>query len=79
MLCCSVLLLPFVLLVYASTEVSKNVVLLPESAPESYEQKLKYVFGQKSVQVQALSCLRCVGNNMSKKHIYHILPTKYTY
>ena len=34
---CAVLL-PFVLLVYASTEVTENAVLLPESAPESYKQ-----------------------------------------
>ena len=45
--CCAVLLLPFVLLVYASTEVTKNVVLLPESVPESYEQIIKYVLGKK--------------------------------
>ena len=45
------LLPPFVLLVYASTEVTKNVVLLPESAPESYEQIIKYVLGKKSAQV----------------------------
>ena len=51
MLCCAVLLLPFVLLVYASTEVTKNVVFLSESAPESYEQIAKYVLGQKSAQV----------------------------
>ena len=37
-LCCAVLLRPFVLPVYVSTEVTKNVVLLPENAPESYEQ-----------------------------------------
>ena len=37
-LCPAVLLLAFVLLVYAPTEVTKNVVLLPEIAPESYEQ-----------------------------------------
>ena len=54
LLCCAVLLLPFVLLVYASTEVTKNVVLLPESAPESYEQILRYVLGQKSAQVLIL-------------------------
>ena len=41
------LLLPFVLLVYASTEVTKNVVLLPERATESFEQIIKYVLGQK--------------------------------
>ena len=47
-LCCAVLLLlPFVLLLYASTEVKKSVVLLPESAPESYEQILEYVLGLK--------------------------------
>ena len=51
LLCCAVLLLPFVLLVYASTEVTKNVVFLSESAPESYEQIAKYVLGQKSAQV----------------------------
>ena len=45
-LCCAVLLLPFVLLVYASTEVTKNVVLLPECAPESYQQIKKYILGQ---------------------------------
>ena len=43
LLCCAVLLLPFVLLVYASTEVTKNVVLLLESAPESYEQIIMYL------------------------------------
>ena len=53
-LCCAVLLLPFVLLVYASTEVTKNVVLLPESAQESYQQIKKYVLGKKSVQVLIL-------------------------
>ena len=47
MLCCSVLLLPFVLLVYASTEVTKNVVLQPESAQESYEQIITYVLDNK--------------------------------
>ena len=52
--CCAVLLLPFVLLVYASTEVTKNVVLLPRYAPESCEQIVKYVLGQKSVQVLIL-------------------------
>ena len=52
LLCCAVLLLMFVLLVYASTEVTENVVLLPESAPESYEQITKYVpLGKKSAQV----------------------------
>ena len=29
------------------TEVTKNVVLLPKSAPESYEQTIKYVLGKK--------------------------------
>ena len=48
LLCRAVLLLPFVLLVYASTEVTKNVVLLAESAPESYEQLIKYELGKKS-------------------------------
>ena len=31
---CAVLLLPFVLLVYASTVVTKNVDILPECAPK---------------------------------------------
>ena len=53
-LCPAVLLLAFVLLVYASTEVTKNVVLLPRYAPESCEQIVKYVLGQKSVQVLIL-------------------------
>ena len=52
--CCAVLLLPFVLLAYTSTEVTKNVVLLPESAPESYEQLIRYVLGQKNAQVLIL-------------------------
>ena len=39
------------MLVYASTEVSKNVVLLPKAAPGSYQQILKYVLGQKRAQV----------------------------
>ena len=42
LLCCAALLLPLVLLVYASTEVTKNVVLLPESAPEYCEQIIKH-------------------------------------
>ena len=46
-LCRAVLLLPFVLLVYAFTEVTKNVVLLPESAPESYQQIKICVLGQR--------------------------------
>ena len=45
--CCAVPLLPFVLLVYASTEVTENVVLLPESAPESWEQTIKHVLDKK--------------------------------
>ena len=48
------LLLPFVLPLYASSEVTKDVVLLPESAPESYEQIIKYVVGHKSAQVRIL-------------------------
>ena len=35
-----------VVLVNASTEVTKKLVLLPESAPESFEQKIKYVLGK---------------------------------
>ena len=58
-LCCAVLL-PFVLLVYASTEVTKNGVVLPESAPESYEQIIKYVLGKK-----LSKCL------LWKKNIHH--------
>ena len=54
LLCFSVLLLPFVLVVYASTKVTKNVVLLLESAPESYEQIIKYVLGKKGAQVFTL-------------------------
>ena len=50
-LCYAVLLLPFVLLAYASTEVPKNVVILPESAPESYKQIIEYVLGQKTAHV----------------------------
>ena len=92
LLCCAVLLLLFVLLVYASTEVTENVVLLPESAPESYEQIIKYELGKKCAQVlilgkaiyhggrsvenEALSCLRCVGDSMSEKRIYYIIPTR---
>ena len=60
-LCCAVLLLPLVLLVYASTEVTKNVVSLPESVPESYEQKIKDVLGQK----------KCPRVNFGKQYIYH--------
>ena len=54
LLCCAVLVLPFVLLVYASTEVTRNVVLLPESAPESYEQIVKHELGKESAQVLIL-------------------------
>ena len=43
--CCAVMLLPFVLVGYGSTEVTKHVVLSPESSPESYEQIIKYVLG----------------------------------
>ena len=42
------------LLVYASTEVTKNVVFLPESAPESYEPTIKYVRGEKRAEVLIL-------------------------
>ena len=37
--------------VHASTEVTKNVLVLPESAPESYQQIKKIVRGQKRAQV----------------------------
>ena len=47
---CAVLLLPFVLFVYASIEVTKNV-LLPERAPKPHEQIIKYELGEKSAQV----------------------------
>ena len=92
LLCCAVLLLPFVLPVYASTEVTKKVVLLSESAAEFCEQIIKCVFGKTSAQVlilgktiyharryiynKAQACLRCVGNNMSKRHIYYTIPTR---
>ena len=42
--------LPFVLLVYTFTEVTKNVVSSPESVPESYKQIIKNVLGQKRCQ-----------------------------
>ena len=48
------LLLTFVLLVYAFTEVTYNAVLLAESVPKSYEQIMNYVFGQKRDQVHIL-------------------------
>ena len=58
LLCCAVLLPPFVLLVYVSTEVTEIGVLLlltrvpkvtlPRSGPESYKQKNMYVLGQTS-------------------------------
>ena len=67
-------------------------VLLPESTPEYYEQIISYVLGQKRVQMlvlgkaiyhagryvkdKALSCSRCVVNNMSKVHIYYIIPAR---
>ena len=35
--CCAVVLPPFVSFVYALTEVTENVVLLPECSPKSYE------------------------------------------
>ena len=53
-LCCAVLVLQLGLLVYASTEVTRNVVLLPESAPESYEQIVKHELGKESAQVLIL-------------------------
>ena len=43
------LLLPFALFVYASIEVTKNVVLSPECAPKSYEQILQCVLEHKKV------------------------------
>ena len=86
-LCCAVLLLPFVLLVYESNEVTKNFVLLPESPPESFEQIIQFILGNKSAQVLILGKpyitlvvtskikpyhpFGCVSNNMSKKHIYY--------
>ena len=65
LLCCAVLLLPFVLLVYASTEVTKNVVLLPESAPESYEQLIRYVLGKKSAQALTFGNAYCIVFTLS--------------
>ena len=56
---CAVLLLPFVSLVYASTEVAKHVVL-PESAPKSFERIIQCVLGQESAQLL-----------ISGKAIYH--------
>ena len=53
-LCCGVLLLPFVVLVYASTEDTKNVVLLAESAQESCQIIKKYVLVKKSAQATFL-------------------------
>ena len=53
-LCCAVLLLPFVLLVYESNEVTKNFVLLPVSPPESFEQIIQFILGNKSAQVLIL-------------------------
>ena len=53
-LCCAVLLVPFVLLVYESNEVTKNFVLLPESPPESFEQIIQFNLGNKSAQVLIL-------------------------
>ena len=41
-MCCAVLLRPFVLLVYASTEFTKNVVLLTEKT--AYYQQMKNMF-----------------------------------
>ena len=53
-LCCAVLQLPFVLLVHASTEVTKNVVLCFIARKCSREQIIKNVLGQKSAQVLIL-------------------------
>ena len=51
------LLLPFVLLAYASIEVTKNVVLLPQSAPEAYEQTIKYVLRSMYLVKKVSECL----------------------
>ena len=76
MLYCAALLLPSVLLVYASTEVTKNVVFLPESAPESYKQIIKYVLGKKKGQNAfggGKPCITLVVTSKRKPYRFYVV------